>query len=223
MTTRRMNAFCWLVTFCLSLSFAASAFAQDTQLPNIILCMGDDHGWEETGYNGHPHLKTPVLDEMAATGLRLDRFYAAHPSCSPTRGSVLTGRHPNRYGTFTPNHSTRPEEITIAQVLRKAGYVCGHFGKWHVGTGEGILTHQSGCDGLRSVAIARQFFRAEPDFFAQWRTAGKVRGREFGDRDRRNDSIYSRCQAKRETVFGGCLVRLAARTVQRSAEGPCAL
>ena len=55
--------------------------------PNLILMMGDDHGWEETGYNGHPYVKTPVLDEMAATGLRLDRFHAAHPSCSPTRAS----------------------------------------------------------------------------------------------------------------------------------------
>ena len=54
-------------------------------LPNIILMMSDDHGWEETGYNGHPHLKTPVLDEMATKGLKFERFYAAHPSCSPTR------------------------------------------------------------------------------------------------------------------------------------------
>ncbi len=58
--------------------------------PNIILLMGDDHGWDETAYNGHPHLKTPVLDEMAAGGLRLDRFYSAAPVCSPTRGSVIT-------------------------------------------------------------------------------------------------------------------------------------
>ena len=101
--------------------------------PNIILLMGDDHGWEETGYNGHPHVKTPVLDDMAATGLRMDRFYAAHPSCSPTRASFLTGRHPNRMGTFTPGRSFRPEEITSAQILSKAGYHCGHFGKWHVG------------------------------------------------------------------------------------------
>ena len=49
--------------------------------PNFILLMGDDHGWDETGYNGHPYLKTPVLDEMAAQGLRLNRFYAAHPTC----------------------------------------------------------------------------------------------------------------------------------------------
>ncbi|MBK8036830.1 MAG: sulfatase-like hydrolase/transferase [Verrucomicrobiaceae bacterium] len=101
--------------------------------PNIILMMGDDHGWEETGYNGHPHVKTPVLDEMAATALKFERFYAAHSSCSPTRASFLTGRHPNRMGTFTPGWSFRPEEITSAHLLGKAGYHCAHLGKWHVG------------------------------------------------------------------------------------------
>lgn len=117
----------------LGLLVPTPAWAAEDDLPNIVLLMGDDHGWEETGYNGHPHLQTPVLDEMASQGLRLDHFYAAHPTCSPTRGSVLTGRHPNRYGTFTPNHSIRPEEITIAHILSGAGYLCGHFGKWHVG------------------------------------------------------------------------------------------
>jgi arylsulfatase A-like enzyme len=111
----------------------SSVLGEAPSLPNIILLMGDDHGWEETSYYDHPHVKTPVLDEMAASGLRLDHFYAAHPTCSPTRGSVLTGRHPNRYGTFTPNHSIRPEEITLAHLLKPAGYRCGHFGKWHVG------------------------------------------------------------------------------------------
>ena len=56
--------------------------------------MGDDHGWEETGYNGHPLLKTPHLDAMAAAGLRFDRFYAGAPNCSPTRATVP-------YGTIT--------------------------------------------------------------------------------------------------------------------------
>lgn len=110
--------------------FAASVQAE---MPNIILMMGDDHGWEETGYNGHPHVKTPVLDEMAATALKFDRFYAAHPSCSPTRASFLTGRHPNRMGTFTPGWSFRPEEITSAHLASRAGYHCAHLGKWHVG------------------------------------------------------------------------------------------
>ena len=95
--------------------------------------MADDQAWGETGYNGHPHVKTPVLDEMARTALRLDRFYAGSPVCSPTRASVMTGRHANRSGAFAPNFSTRPEEITIAQVLRAGGYRTGHFGKWHLG------------------------------------------------------------------------------------------
>ena len=60
--------------------------------------MGDDHGWEETGYNGHPHVKTPVLDEMASTGLKLENFYAGHPSCSPTRASIMTGKYPATLG-----------------------------------------------------------------------------------------------------------------------------
>ncbi len=111
----------------------AAGIAARSAPPNIILMMGDDHGWEETGYHGHPHVKTPVLDEMAAQGLRFDRFHSAHPSCSPTRASFLTGRHPNRMGTFTPGWSFRPEEVTLAHVMRKAGYRCAHFGKWHVG------------------------------------------------------------------------------------------
>ncbi|MFN0080043.1 MAG: sulfatase [Prosthecobacter sp.] len=117
----------------LSLCLTACCAALQAATPNIILMMGDDHGWEETGYHGHPHVKTPVLDEMAATGLRMDRFHSAHPSCSPTRASFLTGRHPNRMGTFAPGWSFRPEEITSAHLLSQAGYHCGHFGKWHVG------------------------------------------------------------------------------------------
>ncbi len=101
--------------------------------PNVILCMADDQGWGEMGYNGHPHLKTPVFDEMAANGLRFDRFYSAAPVCSPTRASVMTGRHPNRCGVFLWNYAIRPEEITIAHLLKNAGYRTGHFGKWHLG------------------------------------------------------------------------------------------
>ncbi len=101
--------------------------------PNVVLIMADDQGFGETGYNGHPQVKTPILDEMARTGLRLDRFYAASPNCTPTRASVMTGRHANRSGAFAPNWSTRPEEITLAKILQDAGYRTGHFGKWHLG------------------------------------------------------------------------------------------
>lgn len=140
----------------------APGLAVADDLPNVILCMGDDHAWDETGYNGHPHLHTPVLDEMAATGLRLDRFYSASPVCSPTRGSVLTGRHPNRYGTFAPGWSIRPEEITIAQILSDAGYVCGHFGKWHVGPVKAASPTNPGAMGFDEWLSHDNFFEMDP-------------------------------------------------------------
>ena len=140
------------------------AQALEASRPNFILCMGDDHGWEETGYNGHPYLQTPVLDEMAATGLRLDRFYSGHPSCSPTRGSVITGRHPNRYGTFAPNWSLRPEEISIAQLLADAGYRTAHFGKWHLGPVKKTSPTSPGAMGFSRWLSHDNFFELNPSF-----------------------------------------------------------
>jgi len=130
--------------------------------PNFILLMGDDHAWDEVAYNGHPHLKTPVLDQMAEQGLRLDRFYSAHPSCSPTRGSVITGRHPNRYGTFAPNWSLRPDEISIAHILSNAGYTCGHFGKWHLGPVKAESPTNPGAMGFDEWLSHDNFFEIDP-------------------------------------------------------------
>ncbi|MFG0297662.1 MAG: sulfatase [Maioricimonas sp. JB045] len=142
----------------------AGSISHAADRPNIILLMGDDHGWDEAGYNGHPHLHTPVLDEMAAAGLKLNRFYSAHPSCSPTRASVMTGRHPNRCGTFAPNWSTRPEEITIAQLLSQAGYRCGHFGKWHLGPVKADSPISPGAMGFDEWLAHDNFFELNPQF-----------------------------------------------------------
>ena len=120
--------------------------------PNIVLVMTDDQGWGDTGYNGHPDLKTPHLDRLAEQGVRLDRFYAAAPVCSPTRGSSITGRHPYRYGIFFANVGHLPrQEVTLAEALKTQGYATGHFGKWHLGT----LT--------RDVVDGRRGGRAEED------------------------------------------------------------
>jgi len=105
---------------------------KEIEMPNIILIMTDDQGWGQTGYYDHPILKTPNLDAMAKNGIRLDRFYAGAPQCSPTRASVLTGRNNDRTGVFYHGYTLNRNEKTIAQVLKKAGYATGHFGKWHL-------------------------------------------------------------------------------------------
>lgn len=109
--------------------------SKDTNKPNIILCMADDMGWGDPGFNGNRIIKTPNLDAMAQAGMRFTRFYSGAPVCSPTRGSCLTGRHPYRYGIFSANVGHIPkEEVTLAEALKSQGYTTGHFGKWHLGT-----------------------------------------------------------------------------------------
>ena len=126
-----------LLILIFSLLCVKGAFAQqaDNTKPNIIMIMADDLGYGDVGFNGNPFIKTPELDKMASSGLQFTRFYSAAPVCSPTRGSCLTGRHPDRYGIYLANVGhLKKEEVTIAEVLKEYGYTTGHFGKWHLGT-----------------------------------------------------------------------------------------
>ena len=116
------------------LVFASSCKNQQVR-PNVILCMADDLGWGDVGYNGNGVIQTPNLDAMAEAGIRFNRFYAGSSVCSPTRGSCLTGRNPYRYGVYTANKGhLKKEEINLAELFKKNGYATGHFGKWHLGT-----------------------------------------------------------------------------------------
>ncbi|MGH2570935.1 MAG: sulfatase-like hydrolase/transferase [bacterium] len=102
--------------------------------PNVVLMMADDLGLGDLGHLGNPFVRTPNLDRLSRAGLRFDRFYAASPVCSPTRCSVLTGRHGYRSGNWRSRWGRLPpEETTIAEVLREHGWTTGHFGKWHLG------------------------------------------------------------------------------------------
>lgn len=122
--------------FFLAIALALSGLAAMAEArPNIILMMADDLGWGDVGFNGGEIIQTPHLDAMAEAGLKFDRFYAAAPVCSPTRGSCLTGRHPYRYGIhFANDGHLREGEWTLAELLKQQGYRTGHFGKWHLGT-----------------------------------------------------------------------------------------
>ena len=108
--------------------------AASAETPNVILIMSDDQGWGDVGFNGNAKVHTPNLDAMAADGVKFDRFYAAAPLCSPTRGSCLTGRFPFRFGILAAHTGgMRVGEITIAEMLKSKGYRTGFFGKWHLG------------------------------------------------------------------------------------------
>lgn len=131
--------------------------------------MADDQGWGQTGYNGHPILKTPHLDEMAARGLRFERFYAAAPVCSPTRASVLTGRTNQRTGVESHGYALRLQEKTLATALSNAGYQTGHFGKWHLNglRGPGVPisakdSHHPGVFGFDTWLSVTNFFDRNP-------------------------------------------------------------
>ena len=150
----------WTTTVSLCLCAAAALPAEEK--PNIVLVMADDQGWGDMAYAGHPVLETPHFDRMAAEALRFDRFYAAAPVCSPTRGSVMTGRHPNRFGCFKWGHPLRPQEVTIAEALKKAGYTTGHFGKWHLGSVRKGSPVNPGGSGFDEWLSAENFFDNDP-------------------------------------------------------------
>ncbi|MFG0253281.1 MAG: sulfatase-like hydrolase/transferase, partial [Phycisphaerales bacterium JB038] len=140
----------------------AIALIRRRKQPHIVLVMADDQGWGDTGYNGHPFVQTPTLDAMAAQGLVFDRFYAAAPVCSPTRASVLTGRSPIR--SKVPNHGRymRPDEQTLAETLKEAGYVTGLFGKFHLGSAQPDSPCNPSAMGFDEWCIGLNFFDNDP-------------------------------------------------------------
>ncbi len=143
--------------------------AADSPRPHIVFVMADDMGWGQTGYRNHPVLQTPNLDAMAAGGLRFERFYAGGPVCSPTRASVLTGRSHDRTGVLSHGYALRLQEKTIARALQAAGYVTGHFGKWHLnglrGPGAPVLRddpRSPGAFGFDEWVSVTNFFDVDP-------------------------------------------------------------
>jgi arylsulfatase A-like enzyme len=124
-----------------SFTGAIPASAQDAKPPNLIFIMADDLGYGDLACYGHPRNRTPHIDRMAAEGLKFTDFHSNGPMCSPTRAALMTGLYQNRFGRpFETALSVKSPEIglptgvdTIPQVLKRAGYATGMYGKWHLG------------------------------------------------------------------------------------------
>ncbi len=122
--------------------FASVGLASGAEQPNIIILFADDLGYGELGCQGNPEIPTPHIDSIAANGVRFTSGYVAGPNCSPSRAGLLTGRIPTRFGyEFNPTGARNeepgfglpPEQVTIAETLKGAGYTTGLIGKWHQG------------------------------------------------------------------------------------------
>jgi len=141
----------------IGLSLVASAGSQTiapangSNRPNMVIIFTDDLGYGDLGCYGHPSIRTPHLDGMAAEGLRFTDFYAAAAVCTPSRAALLTGRYAIRCGmtgVLFPDSrgGLPPGEITLAETLKAAGYATAHIGKWHLGIHEGARPQDQGFD-----------------------------------------------------------------------------
>ncbi len=125
-----------------SLLALAPVHAADTARPNIIIIFADDLGYGDLGCYGHPNIRTPHLDRMAAEGMRFTEFYSAAEVCTPSRAALMTGRYPIRNGMCHDQFRVLRNvsmghlpagEITTAEALKARGYATGCIGKWHLG------------------------------------------------------------------------------------------
>jgi len=129
-----------------------TAFAEDAAPPNILLLVADDLGYGDLGCYGAKDISTPNIDAFAQQGVRLTQFYVSTPLCAPMRVSMMTGRYPLRTNLShnpnfkDPQDGLSPDEITIAEVLKKEGYVTGLVGKWHLGYGAKFRPRRQGFD-----------------------------------------------------------------------------
>ncbi|MHC1763696.1 MAG: sulfatase [Verrucomicrobiia bacterium] len=160
--------------------------AEGATHPNIVVILIDDLGWADVGCNGSTFYQTPRIDRLAAAGVRFTSAYATAPVCSPTRASILTGKHPARLHLtdWLPGRQDRPsqkllkpeierqvrrEEITLAEALKPAGYVSASIGKWHLG-GLGFSPQDQGFD----VNVGGDSAGSPLAYFAPFRQGARV-------------------------------------------------
>ncbi|GHB67970.1 arylsulfatase [Persicitalea jodogahamensis] len=161
----------WLIFISCVSAFAApigDAFAQKSQAPNFIIIFTDDQGYGDVGCFGHPTIKTPNLDRMAAEGQKWTSFYVAANVCTPSRAALMTGRLPIRSGMFSDKRRVLfpdsddglpQSEITIARHLKQKGYRTAAIGKWHLGHLPAYLPTSHGFDSYLGIPYSNDMDR----------------------------------------------------------------
>lgn len=147
---------------------AGPAPAAPAERPNVVVILADDLGYGDLGCYGHPTIRTPCLDRMAAQGQRWTSFYSAAPVCTPSRAALLTGRLPIRSGMchdsrrvlFPNSAGGLPRgEITLAEALRPLGYATACVGKWHLGHLPQYLPISRGFDSYFGIPYSNDMDR----------------------------------------------------------------
>ena len=135
--------------------------------PNVVVIFADDLGYGDIGsFNPDCPFRTPNLDRMASQGAQLTNFYVPLPYCAPSRGTLLTGRYPFRHGVvFNPapddgrsGFGLPSSEVTLAEVLKTAGYATAAYGKWHLGHEEPWLPRTQGFDEYFGILYSNDMF-----------------------------------------------------------------
>jgi len=156
----RLGVLSSFVLALLAVGLPHSASRASAKPPNFVLIVADDLGYGDLGCYGAKTVKSPHLDRLAAEGMRLTDFHSNGPMCSPTRAALLTGLYQQRFGPrFERALSPRTKEegglpldaVTLAEELKRAGYVTGMFGKWHLGYESPYLPTRQGFDEFRGL------------------------------------------------------------------------
>jgi len=174
----------WTLPALLILPLIASTLTAEATRPNIVFILVDDLGYGDLGCYGQKLIKTPQLDQMAAEGMRFTDFYAGNTVCAPSRSVLMTGQHMghthvrgNAGGEDMSKQSLRDEDVTVAEVLKSAGYTTGLCGKWGLGDdatgGHSGLPRRQGFDyffGYLNQVHAHNYY---PEFL--WENETKVK------------------------------------------------
>jgi arylsulfatase A len=155
-----------LVSFVALLVVALAAAAADAPRPNFIIIFTDDQGYGDLGCYGSPNIETPRIDRMAAEGIRFTSFYAA-PFCGPSRAQLMTASYPPRVSHARhpgpgDDFGLHPNEVTIAEILKSAGYATIHIGKWHLGDAPELLPTKQGFDEYFGIPFSNDMWRYHP-------------------------------------------------------------